>query len=116
MSTRKYRPYLSLPELKYLASLSHAHSPVSPLTRYLNRYVLDVESGYRKENHVQKPSMSEGLGFESRRSRGEQTKWEREQESRYLSDLMSPDEEKEYEQAQGLTGITATNSNPGMDY
>lgn len=99
MATRKYRPYLTLSELKHLAGLSRAHAPSAELTRYLDRYILDIDSGYRKENHVSKPTVAEKLGFGES---SELTSFEAEQLRRYENDEMSPEEESAYELSQGL--------------
>jgi hypothetical protein len=97
--TKKYRPYLSLPELRHLVSVLTQHEPTSGLCRYLSRYLLDVESGYRSANHTGSPSLEEKLGFAASVPR---TKHESEQQYRYDNDLMSPQEEYEYEVSQGL--------------
>jgi hypothetical protein len=97
--TKKYRPYLSLPELRHLVSVLTQHEPTSGLCRYLSRYLLDVESGYRSANHTGSPSLEEKLGFATSAPR---TKHESEQQYRYDNDLMSPQEEYEYEVSQGL--------------
>ena len=99
MSQRKYRPYFTLAELKHLASLERSSSPSSQLTRYLDRYILDIDSGYRKENHVSKPTVADKLGFSEP---PERTSFEAEQLRRYENDEMFPDEESAYELSQGL--------------
>ena len=96
--TKKYRPYLSLPELRHLVSVLTQHEPTSGLCRYLSRYLLDVESGYRSANHTGPDSVEVKLGFASR----EKTKHESEAQYRYDNDLMSKQEEYEYEISQGL--------------
>jgi hypothetical protein len=96
--TKKYRPYLSLPELRHLVSVLTQHEPTSGLCRYLSRYLLDVESGFRAPNHTGAPTLEQRLGFAS----AEKTKHESEQQYRYDNDLMSPQEEYEYEVSQGL--------------
>ena len=96
--TKKYRPYLSLPELRHLVSVLTQVEPTSGLCRYLTRYLLDVESGYRSPNHIGAPSLEQKLGFQGEAK----TKHESEQQYRYENDLMSPQEEYEYERSQGL--------------
>jgi len=96
--TKKYRPYLSLPELRHVVSVLTQHEPTSALCRYFSRYLLDVESGYRSANHTGVDSVEVKLGFATR----EKTKHESEQQYRYDNDLMSPTEEYEYEVSQGL--------------
>ena len=56
---KKYRPYLTLPELKIL----HQSCPSPPLTLYLHRYIQDIESGSRESNYTPAPSISQKLGF-----------------------------------------------------
>jgi hypothetical protein len=97
--TKKYRPYLSLPELRHLVSVLTQHEPTSQLCRYFARYLLDVESGFRSPNHTLQPSLEDKLGFGSGVVR---TKHESEQQYRYDNDLMSKQEEYEYEVSQGL--------------
>ena len=97
--TKKYRPYLSLPELRHLVSVLTQHEPTSGLCRYLSRYLLDVESGYRNPNHTGLPSLEQKLGFAASEPR---TKHESEAQYRYDNDLMSQQEEYEYEVSQGL--------------
>lgn len=96
---KKYRPYFTLPELRHLVSVLVQAEPTSSLTRYLSRYLLDVESGYRAANHIGSGGVAEKLGFGDPESR---TKHESEQQYRYDNDLMSPQEEYEYEVSQGL--------------
>ena len=98
--TRKYRPYFTLPELRHLVSVLVQAEPTSGLCRYLSRYLLDVESGYRSPNHTGSPSLEDKLGFSS--SNNARTKHESEQQYRYDNDLMSPQEEYEYEVSQGI--------------
>lgn len=96
--TKKYRPYFTLPELRHLVSVLLQHEPTASLSRYLSRYLLDIESGYRAANHVGSGSVAEKLGFESE----PRTRHESEAQYRYDNDLMSPQEEYEYEVSQGL--------------
>ena len=97
--TRKYRPYFTLPELRHLVVVLTQTEPTSSLCRYLSRYLLDVESGYRTANHTGSPSLEDKLGFSDSPTR---TKHESEQQYRYDNDLMSPQEEYEYEVSQGI--------------
>ena len=95
MSTRKYRPYFTLAELKHLHSLCHSSNQVSPLTGYLGKYISDIESGYRIANHTLAPSVEQKLGF-SPPSADSCTTYEREQERRYLAGEMNEREEIDY--------------------
>ena len=99
--TRKYRPYFTLPELRHLVGVMTAAEPTSSLCRYLTRYLLDIEQGYRTANHTGLPSLESKLGFSDSPTK---TKHESEQQYRYDNDLMSPTEEYEYERSQGLHG------------
>ena len=56
---KKYRPYLTLSELKIL----HQSCPSPPLTLYLHRYIQDIESGARESNYTPVPTISQKLGF-----------------------------------------------------
>ena len=96
--TKKYRPYFTLPELRHLVAVLVSTEPTSGLCRYLQRYLLDVESGYRTANHIGSGTLESKLGF----SEEPKTKHESEQQYRYDNDLMSPQEEYEYEVSQGL--------------
>ncbi len=96
--SKKYRPYFTLPELRHLVSVLVQHEPTSSMCRYLQRYLLDVESGFRSPNHIGAPSLEASLGFEKE----SRTRHESEQQYRYDNDLMSPTEEYEYEVSQGL--------------
>lgn len=96
--TKKYRPYFTLPELRHLVSVLIQTEPTSGLCRYLQRYLLDVESGFRQANHIGSGTLEQKLGFEQE----PKTKFESEQQYRYENDLMSPQEEYEYERSQGL--------------
>ena len=96
--TKKYRPYFTLPELRHLVAVLVSAEPTSSMCRYLQRYLLDVESGFRQANHIGSGTVAEKLGFDST----PKTKHESEQQYRYDNDLMSPQEEYEYEVSQGL--------------
>ena len=96
--TKKYRPYFTLPELRHLVAVLVSTEPTSSMCRYLQRYLLDVESGYRTANHIGSGTVAEKLGF----SEEPRTRHESEAQYRYDNDLMSPQEEYEYEVSQGL--------------
>lgn len=59
MSTKKYRPYLTLGELKHLLEIlqSSRDSRSVPLIKYLSSFIHQIESGFRKENMSLKPSL-----------------------------------------------------------
>lgn len=96
MSVKKYRPYFTLQELKTLEGLFTLGN-ITPanigVQRYLKRYILDIESGFRKENHILEPTLIEKL-VEKSTNHSEADK--------YASGLMTPQEETEYENRNGL--------------
>jgi len=59
MSIKKYRPYLTLSELQHLVSVlrSSKDSRSHSLIRYLESFISQIESGFRKENMSLKPSL-----------------------------------------------------------
>ena len=93
MPAKKYRPYLTLEELKALQGFCATCSPSGSLHRYISRYIDEIQNGYRKVNHTLKPDIAETLGFiESARTDAD----------RYANNEMSPEEENEYERINGL--------------
>lgn len=99
--TTKYRPYFTLSELKHLAGLCRLDSPTSSLSKYLDRYILDIESGYRKENTKIMLSLAARLGFEEPNPENIPA-IDTEKQKRYDAGLMSPQEMAEYEKSQGV--------------
>ena len=65
MSTKKYRPYLTLSEISYLIeSIKLRKDHISlDLLRYLEKYSSDIKDGLRTPNHTLKPTIVESLGF-----------------------------------------------------
>ena len=63
MSAKKYRPYFTLTELKIIqGSLSSSQNlGYVGIINYLSKYITDIESGYRRENHTLKPDLLESL-------------------------------------------------------
>jgi hypothetical protein len=103
MSTTKYRPYLSLSELKHLAGLCRLDSPTSSLSLYLSRYIEDIDSGFRKANHVKTGvSLEEKLMLAELPNPDDIPAIQKEKKHRYENDLMSPQEEKDYLREQGV--------------
>ena len=96
--TKKYRPYFTLPELRHLVAVLVSTEPTSSMCRYLRRSLHDIESGFRQANHIGSGTVAEKLGF----SEEPRTRHESEAQYRYDNDLMSPQEEYEYEVSQGL--------------
>lgn len=103
---KKYRPYFSLPELKHLHSLSLADNQLSSITRYLGKYILDVDSGYRVASINIAPSLEDKLGFTESAARGDKTIFMKEQERRYLANEMNAMEEQIYESSLGLSFLS----------
>lgn len=102
MTIKKYRPYFTLPELKHLHQLSHVDNQLSLMTRYLGRYILEIDSGYRTPNHTTEPSMEDKLGFSVNISGAGKNAYEKEQEKRYLADEMNSEEEMLYLSSMGV--------------
>jgi hypothetical protein len=124
MSTKKYRPYFTLQELKKIQE-AISNASVSDLTlagiyNYLYKYISDIEHGLRKENHTLQPSIEEKLGF-SESSQSPQSnpetlynRWKLNQivspaelaiiqQYMYENDLMTPEQERDYEKSIGLS-------------
>ena len=59
MSTKKFRPYLTLLELKHLLEVlkTSRDSRSVPLIKYLETYVMQIDAGVRKENLSLKPTI-----------------------------------------------------------
>lgn len=105
MSIKKFRPYFTLTELKHLHSLSLADNQLSPMTRYLGRYILEIDSGYRSENYTTNPipSIEDKLGFSSVTiSAAGKTAYEKDQENRFLNNEMTEEEESIYLSSMGV--------------
>lgn len=100
MTVKKYRPYFSLPELKELQSLVHSKNRLSPLSRYLDKYILEIEAGHRDSSLTLKPTLEQELGFDE--SAKIQTDFEKQNQSRYEQGLMSPEEELTYLRSIGV--------------
>lgn len=66
MSSKKYRPYLTLSEITYLIECIQSRKDhISlDLLRYLQKYVSDIQAGLRIPNHTLQPTISQKLGFE----------------------------------------------------
>lgn len=94
--TRKYRPYFTLNELRVLESEVSTHT----LKRYISRFIRDIDEGFLDAAITTKDSMEVKLGIIPKEN--DKTKYEIEQNRRYLADEMSPEEEKSYELSQGV--------------
>ena len=129
--TKKYRPYFTLPELEFLAqavrtsAIAENESPPIELLRYLEKYISDIRSGFRQENHTLAPSLEQKLELDNSpaqentaqklvRMRNLYTAWQSNctlsipelelvEQYRYLHDLMSSTEEQKYEHKNGIT-------------
>lgn len=123
MSTPKYRPYFTVPELEELiGALKSAPNPRRlQIARYLEGFILQIKLGVRKENHTLQPSMEQKLGFDegvplSHAITGEAAynKWitspssctikeiEEAMTWAYTNDKLTPEQEREFEESQGL--------------
>jgi len=124
MTTKKYRPYLSVEELTAILSSLKARpvSSILPLITYLDGYLTDITRGTRSANMETKASFIETLHSTNDNLKiGEDkalsafAKWQNfpesvspaelniVQEYRYMKDLMTTEEEIDYEVANGLT-------------
>lgn len=123
MSTPKYRPYFTLPELEELISALKASPNPRRLqiARYLEGFILQIKLGVRKENHTLQPSLEQKLGFDegvplSHAITGEAAynKWitvpqscsikeiEEAMTWGYTNDKLTPEQEREFEESQGF--------------
>lgn len=117
---KKYRPYFSIEEIQtIITALKNEINPDTSLLKYLERYVFEIEEGFRKANHTLGPSMLEKLGVEKEKEPPkfnpitinklyEQTysftgmsakQIEVLQTYRYNNNLMTPSEELSYEES-----------------
>jgi hypothetical protein len=68
MSTKKYRPYLTLAQLKHIEQCMLAVKQQSQVDQetitYLHHFIYEIEKDMRKPNHTLKPSLTQRLGFE----------------------------------------------------
>jgi len=124
MTTKKYRPYLSVDELTAILSALKARpaSSILPLITYLDGYLTDITRGTRSANMETKASFIETLHATNDNPKiGEDkalsafAKWQNfpesvspaelniVQEYRYMKDLMTTEEEIDYETANGLS-------------
>ena len=125
MSTKKYRPYFTLPELVLLKDSVSNQSVSSPqhagLYNYLYKFISDIQDGLRQANHTLKPSLAESLELDPPAGDSSSiipallehfnhkgftdlspAQIRILQEHRYINDLMSPTEERVYEVQNGL--------------
>lgn len=127
---QKHRPYLTLADLSKISAALKQSSPSSlPLITYLDTYISQIQAGLRKPNHTlqpAKPTLAQSLELEPPPPKDAaldlQLSKDREiqyllslpresltvaqltqvQDYRYLHDLMTPQEEEEYEHAAGF--------------
>jgi len=121
MSTKKYRPYLSLSELTAISTAlkTTALSSSFPLITYLDGYIIDINRGTRAASLETKPSFIETLHstnpvVDEYQSLNLFAKWSHfpascspaelliVNEYRYFHDKMTEQEERDYEKSQGL--------------
>lgn len=121
----KYRPYFTLSELKCISDSVKLNSRPSTilLLRYIDKFILDIEHGLRKENYngSPRPTLAQKLELDpplvseiinSASDYNIYVKWEanaslctvhelsRVYNYRYVNDLMTTEEEAEYENSQ----------------
>jgi hypothetical protein len=124
--TPKYRPYFTYAELQEIISALKSRPTPSRMTliKYLDGFISDIESGRRKSNLTIEPTLAQKLELEpatpipvpltisgeaayqkwlTNPSRTTAHEIEVANSYRYLNDLMSKEEEKEYEVANGLS-------------
>lgn len=123
MTRQKYRPYFTLPELEEIAAaLKQSPSPRRlQIAAYLEKFIIEIKHGVRKANHTLQPTMIEKLELETpvpldHEITGEAAyqKWiinpskctahevEEALAWAYTNELMSPQQEAEYEEQKGL--------------
>lgn len=126
MSSQKFRPYFTASELlEIITALKERPNPRRlTICRYLEAFKLKIEAGILTPAHTTEPSITEKLGFEdpsahqSIHELSGEAAYQKQlinpshctpkeiaaaMDWRYRNDLMSADEEKEYERANGLT-------------
>ncbi len=134
MSTHKFRPYFTGPELDYIIScLKSSSNPNIPLIQYLEGFKLKIDHGIVSASLLLKPTIEQKLGLDEEtnhrqviaettarnlydiwsmnpdaRAKMTPKQLQMIQEYRYTNDLMSPTEENEYEL--GLISTATTNS------
>lgn len=116
-SAQKFRPYFTAPELQEIISCLKSHPSTRRLqiAQYLEGFLLKINHGIVSVAHTTRPSIEQKLGFapipapHNLTGEAAYQKWlispltatpkeiEEAQNWRYLNDLMSPEEEKEYE-------------------
>ena len=121
--TKKYRPYFSIPELECILSHLKTGEPSQEklgLIRYLDRFLLDCQRGYRKESHTLMPTLAQKMELESLPPESDPKKLYQSwldcnqkfyvftgdqirliQQYRYENDIMTPAEESQFEKENG---------------
>ena len=116
----KFRPTLSAPEIEYLLNLlsKQTDPTAAEITTTLNKFYLKAKHGIIGASHVStsRPSLESSLGFapdpsienlleiyNSNQRLLNPTQLQKVQNHRYMNDLMSPDEEYQYEQSTSPT-------------
>ena len=92
---KKYRPYLTIPELEQLIRDCSSIS----LKKYLAKFLRDIDTGYISPQITVNDSIEQKLGISPKERDSD---YEIEQQRRYLADEMSSEEEKSYELSQGV--------------
>lgn len=123
MTTKKYRPYFTIPEIEEIVTcLKHSPSPRRlQIAKYLESFIFQIRLGVRKENHTLAPTLIERLELETpvpapHEVSGEAAyqKWvispkdctaheiSVAMEWAYLNDKLTPQQEVEFEKERGF--------------
>lgn len=133
MSTQKFRPYFTSSELQEIISALKERPNPRRLTicRYLESFQIKIERGILSPAHILDPTQEEKLGFSDSPSSEStaqiigEAAYQKQltqpskcspkeiaaaMDWRYRNNLMSAEEEKEYERANGITGFFQASS------
>lgn len=105
MATKKYRPYLTLPELQRLCDVLRANQNITDkgLILYLEKYIFDIRFAFRIANHTSAPSTLERLSADGKENPNDNLLPPNpDQMARYTNGEMGPEESKAFEESQGI--------------
>lgn len=92
---KKYRPYFTLEQLNHLSGVCIDF----PTKRYLEKFIRDIDEGYRAANTEVEDPITVKLGMIPAEK---ETKYALEQQRRYENDEMSKEEQIEHELKNGM--------------